>query len=81
MQGLKLQPNKKALFLFLTGIVAERMKAVFITNSGIFGYNLTADSLTEIALDDCMESRIEIIASEMCDQWEAKLLACVMKVD
>jgi G3E family GTPase len=72
--------NKKALFLFLTGIVAERMKAVFITEKGIYGYNLTSDYLTEIELDDCMESRIEIIASEMCDQWEAELLACVMKV-
>lgn len=72
--------NKRALFLFLSGIVAERMKAVFITESGIFGYNLTADSLTEIALDECMESRIEIIASEMCDQWEANLLACIKKI-
>jgi hypothetical protein len=69
------------LFLFLTGIVAERMKAVFITEKGIYGYNLTSDYLTEIELDDCMESRIEIIASEMCDQWEAELLACVMRVD
>ena len=53
------------------------MKAVFIPNSGIYGYNLTADSLTEIALDECIESRIEVIATEMCDQWEAQLLACV----
>ena len=73
--------NKRALYLFLTGIVAERMKAVFITESGIYGYNLTADSLTEIALDECMESRIEIIASEMSDQWEAQLLACVKEAD
>lgn len=69
--------NKQALFLFLSGIVAERMKAVFITDKGIYGYNFTSDSLTEIALDECMESRIEIIASEMCDQWEANLLACI----
>jgi len=53
------------------------MKAVFITESGIFGYNLTADSLTEIALDECMESRIEIIASEIAVQWETLLLACM----
>lgn len=69
--------NKSKLFLFLSGIIAERMKAVFITEKGIFGYNLTSDSLNEIALDDCIESRIEIIASEMCDQWEAQLLACL----
>ena len=72
--------NKRALFLFLSGIVAERMKAIFITDKGIYGYNFTSDSLTEIALDECMESRIEIIASEMCDQWEASLLACIKKI-
>jgi G3E family GTPase len=69
--------KQKELFLFLTGIVAERVKAVFITDNGVFGYNLTADALTEIELDDCLESRIEIIASEIDDQWETQLLACI----
>jgi len=69
--------NQRALFLFLSGIVAERMKAVFITDSGVFGYNLTPDALTEIELDDCLESRIEIIASEIADQWETQLLTCM----
>lgn len=53
------------------------MKAVFITEKGIFGYNLTSDSLNEIALDDCIESRIEIITNEMCDEWESRLLSCI----
>ena len=52
------------------------MKAVFITDNGIYGYNLTSDALTEIELDDCMESRIEIIARELSGQWEQALLAC-----
>ena len=69
--------NRQALFLFLSGVVAERVKAVFITESGIFGYNLTPDALTEIELDDCLESRIDIIASEICEQWETQLLACL----
>ena len=69
--------NRQALFLFLSGVVAERVKAVFITESGIFGYNLTPDALTEIELDDCFESRIDIIASEICEQWEAQLLDCL----
>jgi G3E family GTPase len=69
--------NRQALFLFLSGVVAERVKAVFITESGIFGYNLTPDALTEIELDDCFESRIDIISSEICEQWEAQLLDCL----
>ncbi|MDA8694103.1 GTP-binding protein [Pseudomonadales bacterium] len=73
--------NKNALFLFLSGIVAERMKAVFITDKGICGYNLTSDSLTEIALDECIESRIEIIASDIRDQWEGQLLACIKEAN
>ena len=53
------------------------MKAVFITENGIYGYNLTSDALTEIELDDCMESRIEIITSELSGQYEEQLLACI----
>jgi G3E family GTPase len=69
--------KQSELFLFLTGIVAERVKAVFITDNGVFGYNLTSDALTEIELDDCLESRIEIIASEIGDQLETQLFACI----
>ncbi len=69
--------DRSKLFSFLSGITAERMKAVFITHEGIFGYNLTSDALTEIELDDCMESRIEIIASDLSDEWEGQLLACI----
>jgi G3E family GTPase len=79
--GWRFEPTKvfdhNTLFAFLNGIVAERMKAVFITENGIYGYNLTSDALTEIELDDCMESRIEIIASELSEQWEEQLLACI----
>jgi len=79
--GWRFEPSKTfdrdKLFSLLSGIVAERMKAVFITDKGVYGYNLTSDALTEIELDDCMESRIEIIAHSLSDQWEEKLLACV----
>lgn len=64
------------LFAFLSGLDAERMKAVFITDRGVFGYNLTRDSLTEIPLDEALESRIEIIAPEIDQDWETQLLAC-----
>ncbi len=62
---------------FLSGLVAERMKAVFITEDGIFSYNLTTDALTEKELDDCIESRIEIMAETMNDDWQAQLLSCL----
>jgi hypothetical protein len=57
------------------------MKAVFITKEGVYGYNLTSDALTEIELDDCMESRIEIIASNVSEKWEEQLLACIQETD
>jgi G3E family GTPase len=68
--------NRKKLHVFLTGLNAERMKAVFITEQGIFGYNLTSDALTEIELDEAMESRVEIIAYERDPQWQEALLEC-----
>lgn len=68
--------NRQKLFPLLTGLQVERMKAVFITDEGVFGYNLTADALTEIELDDCLESRIEMISENLDDALEAQLLAC-----
>ena len=73
--------KRDALFLFLSGLSVERAKAVFITESGIFGYNLTQDALTEIELDDCLESRIEIIGRDLSDQWEEQLLSCLTATD
>lgn len=74
--------DRQKLHVFLTGIQAERMKAVFITEQGIFGYNLTSDALTEMELDEAVESRIEIIAhqvsSETGEQWQDDLLACLV---
>ena len=54
------------------------MKAVFITESGVFGYNLTPDALTEIELDDCIESRVEIISDNVNNEWEAQLMECIL---
>jgi hypothetical protein len=42
----------------------------------VFGYNLTPDALTEIELDDCLESCIEVISDSIDDSLEAQLLAC-----
>lgn len=68
--------DRDKLFGFLSGLSVERMKAVFITAEGIFAYNLTNDALTEMGLDDCLESRIKIIATQVDQEWETHLLAC-----
>lgn len=79
--GWRFSPSKvfnyHKLFLLLSGLCAERMKAVLITDQGIFGYNLTPDGLTEIPLDDCLESRIELISDKINDSLESELLACL----
>ncbi|GAC21056.1 CobW family GTP-binding protein [Paraglaciecola arctica] len=69
--------NHKLLFSFLAGLRVERMKAVFITDAGVVGYNLTGDALTEIPLDDCLESKIEIISNGIDDTWELALMQCL----
>ena len=80
--GWRFSPSKvfnyHKLFLLLSGLCAERMKAVFITDEGVFGYNLTPDGLTEITLDDCLESRIELISDKLEDSLESELLACLI---
>ncbi|MGF1770347.1 GTP-binding protein [Enterovibrio makurazakiensis] len=68
----------RKLSAFLLTIQAMRMKAVFITNTGVFGYNLTLDALAEMELDDAMESRIEIISDRQYDDLEPDLLTCVL---
>jgi len=70
--------DKDKLFFFLNGIICERLKAVFITDKGNYGYNSTADALTEVPLDYSKESRIEIIATDIEDQLEAQLMNCVL---
>lgn len=53
--------KRYALLTWLTGLQVDRLKGVFITDDGIYGYNRSSDVLTEMALDDCIESRFEMI--------------------
>lgn len=80
--GWRFSPDKifdrKKLFSFLNGLQAERVKAVFITDAGALGYNFTNNALTEIELDVCLESRIEIISNDPSGTLEAHLLACII---
>jgi len=66
------------LFSFLSGIDAMRLKAVFLTDKGAFGYNLTNDALSEITLQTCDESRIEIINKIIDPNWETQLMQCLI---
>jgi len=68
--------NHSKLYAWANELLAERMKAVCITESGVWGFNKTPDGLQEIELDDCMESRFEIIASKLDPNWEKQLLDC-----
>jgi G3E family GTPase len=70
--------NYRKLQAFLTHITAERIKAVFITEFGTFGYNIAIDGLTESALNDGKESRIEIISQQINESLEAQLMACII---
>ena len=69
--------NHQKLFALLTGLIIDRMKAVFITDNGVFGYNLTLDGLKEIELDDCLESRIELISGSIDESFEKDLFNCL----
>lgn len=70
--------NRQQLLSFLEGLQVERMKAVFITDEGVYGYNSTSDALTETQLSACQESRIEMISDEPDDALAAQLLACLV---
>ena len=72
--------SRSALVTLFSQLNAERMKAVFITDAGVIGFNLTADGYTEQLLDDCEDSRIELIARSLSDDLEDRLLDCVSRV-
>ncbi|WED25764.1 GTP-binding protein [Vibrio sp. DW001] len=80
--GWRFAPDKhfdrQRLHHFLIELKVERIKAVFITPDGVFGFNLTEDGLTEVKLDDCVESRIEIISDSINSVIEHKLLECLV---
>ncbi|MDO6459152.1 GTP-binding protein [Granulosicoccaceae sp. 1_MG-2023] len=70
--------DRFALQALLSGLTVERMKAVFITDQGVYGYNATADGLTEIALPEADDSRFEMIARDIAGDLEQQLKACLV---
>jgi len=71
--------DRTKLHAFLANIDVTRVKAVFITSQGIYGYNTADDGAVEITLDECNESRIEIISNQIDEHWEHTLLSCIDK--
>ncbi|KIN12489.1 hypothetical protein SU60_01565 [Vibrio mytili] len=63
--------------LLLVDLKVECRKAVLIIGNGICGYNLTKDGLMEFELDDCPESRLEIIADSLDEGFEEQVLRCL----
>lgn len=72
--------DSRKLYALLMGVNAERIKGVFITELGISAYNKADHVLTETALDDCLDSRIECISREpeTLATLEDELLACAL---
>ncbi|WP_114766704.1 CobW family GTP-binding protein [Vibrio rhodolitus] len=70
--------DRQKILPLLVELDVERMKAVFITDCGIYGYNSTPDGLTEVELDECIESRIEIIAPRVDNRFENQLMNCML---
>lgn len=67
------------VFALLNGCKEERLKAVLITDQGVFGFNKSSEVLSEIELDDALDSRIEIIHNREINQaaWQDWLLSSV----
>lgn len=70
--------DKAKLSTLLSDLKATRIKAVFNTNQGVYGYNLSNDGFDETLLNSCDESRIEIIALKVQPEWETLLLATIV---
>ncbi len=70
--------NRAQLIDVLAALHVERVKGVFITDEGPWACNIAADTMSAFALDECRESRIEIIAAKISDNWSARLMACLL---
>ena len=72
--------DREKLNSVMLSIHADRAKGVFITHQGIVGFNKVDDVLTEIALDDSLDSRVEIISKHPSsfNGVEQQLLSCAL---
>ena len=48
----------------LIGVEVERLKAVFLTTTGVLAYNFADGTMTKNAIDDALDSRVELISRD-----------------
>jgi G3E family GTPase len=72
--------DARKLYSVLLGLNTERAKGVFITDRGVIAFNKADNVLTENALDEAMDSRIECISADeqAFELLEDTLLECVI---
>ena len=66
--------NYDKLKKFLNQVNSIRLKGVFITEKGLFGYNGSTDTLQESPINQCENSQMEIICDEINPSWQQSLL-------
>lgn len=66
--------NRNKLKAFLSSIKATRVKGVFSTDQGFFGYNISDDGLNENQLNRCEHSALEIICQKIDNNWQQTLI-------
>jgi G3E family GTPase len=83
--GWRFSSNKifkyEALSNWLNELKVERIKAILITDKGVISFNKTDELLTQKNTDNCIESRIEIISRQIENNWESRLMECLITND
>lgn len=71
------------LYSHLLGVNADRLKAVFITDKGVFAFNQVDGVLTVMTLDEALDSRIEVIGSnpENWSMLEVDIKSCLLEAE
>lgn len=76
--------SRVALKTLFFGLEVERLKAVMITDQGIFAYNMADGAVNEYSLDETEESCVEVISEcishEMANTLELNLLNAITKL-
>lgn len=69
----------KKLFNLLSALRIPRLKGYFITDKGLFAFNLTETTLSQSELQEAFESRVEYIIDaedQQMEEFEQQLLDC-----
>jgi G3E family GTPase len=70
--------DKEKLIALLSHIEAIRIKAVIVSEKGNYSCNITRDGVTETPLNNCTESRIEIICTTINEDWQQSIQLTLM---